>query len=185
MDSALFLQTIKKIDDFNHKDPHKKELVYSERLTEWVLKLKPDASEALRLAARAQHIGRWTVPRENYPMDRGGYLRWRETLKTFHARTAADILRETGYETRVIDRVHNLILKKNLKEDPETQALEDGLCLLFLESQLAELRHKTPDDKMKEIIRKTWKKMSAAGQKHALALPLPEDAKRLLQQALA
>lgn len=184
-EAGRFELAIRKIDDYNGRDPHGRELPYSKRLADWVLKLKPDASEALRLAARAQHIGRWTVPRGDYPMDRSGYLRWRETLKTFHAHTAGEILREAGYGADVIDRVRALIQKKNLKNDPETQALEDGLCLVFLETQFDDLKDKVSRDKMADVVKKTWKKMSEAGRGQALALPLPENKKRFIAEVVA
>jgi hypothetical protein len=192
--SDKLAMALRKIDEYNRLDPKTDEvggvifpheLVYSKRLTDWILKLKPNASEALKVAARGQHIGRWTIPREEYPMDRGGYLRWREALKQFHAKTVSDILKDCGYDETFIARVQSLILKKNLKEDSEVQALEDGLCLVFLETQFADLKNKTPDDKMKEIVRKTWKKMSELGRSAALRLHLSEDAKKFLQESLA
>jgi hypothetical protein len=183
--STNFDEAVRRIDEYNGRDPHGRELPYSKRLTDWVLKLKPDASEALCLAARAQHIGRWTVPRADYPQDRGRYLRWRETLKGFHARTAGEILREAGYGPDVVGRVQELILKKNLKNDPETQALEDGLCLVFLETQFDDLKEKVSRDKMADVVRKTWKKMSPAGREQALALPLPENKKRFIAEVVS
>lgn len=174
-------EALNRIDKFNGQDPHQeeldgiafpRELVYSKRLTQWVLKLNPQASDALRVAARGQHIGRWTLLRENYPEGRGGYLRWREDLKKFHAQTVADILLGLGHETSFVERVKFLIMKKNLREDPDTQTLEDALCLVFLEFQLADMKKKTSDDKLRDILRKTWAKMSEAGRAHALALPL-------------
>jgi hypothetical protein len=172
------------IDAFNQQDPHQRELPYAERLTHWVLALKPDASEALRIAARGQHIGRWTSPRETYPMDRGGYLRWREDLKRYHAQTVAGLMHKAGYSADEQEQVRMLILKKNIHGDPDTQTLEDALCLIFLESQFEDLKQKTPDDKMIDIIRKTWRKMSDQGRQVALSLPLPSEHATLVKAAL-
>src|SRR5439155_8492595 len=112
---------------------HPRELIYAQWLTDWMLKLCPQASEELRLAARCQHLCRWQVPRDSYPMTRAGYLRWRGDLKKFHAQKAGEILRETGYPEEVITRVQALNLKKNFPQDPESLVLEDALCLVFLE----------------------------------------------------
>jgi hypothetical protein len=172
------------IDAYNATDPHGKELLYSEKLTAWVLRLNPAPSEALRIAARGQHIGRWTLPRAAYPMDRGGYLRWREELKRFHARTVAEIMSKEGYAAAEIDAVRQIILKKNFQTNPDAQAIEDALCLVFLEDQFEELRQKTPDPKMIDIIQKTWKKMSENGKKLALTLKLPPAHQTLIKQAL-
>jgi hypothetical protein len=186
-------QVLSAIDAFNEQDPNRdivngvsrpRERVYSERLTHWVLTLKPDAPEALRIAARGQHIGRWTVPRDTYPMTRGGYLRWREDLKRYHAKTVTDLMEKAGYGLPERDRVTAIILKKNIPGDPDTQTLEDGLCLIFLESQFEDLKRKTPDEKMLDIIRKTWRKMSAEGRAAAMSLPLPPEHTTLIRAAL-
>ena len=183
-----------RIDQLNREDPntdivgsvaHPRELRYAQRLTEWVLRLAPDAPEALRIAARGQHIRRWTIPRSRYPMTRQGYLRWRETLKAFHADTVAGLMRETGFPDAEIERVRTIMGKRALPHDAETQTLEDALCLVFLETQFAALRQKTPDHTMREILRKTWAKMSAQGRAEALRLPMDEDDRVFLKQALA
>ena len=167
MPTDNFEKALKEIDRFNSQDPrqeivdgvaHPQELTYSKSLTEWVLKLDPQASEALRIAACGQHIGRWTVPRAEYPADRSGYLRWREDLKAFHAEKVGGILRDVGYEEDFIQRVKFLILKNNIKEDKDSQTLEDALCLVFFETQFMNLMEKTPVDKMKTLVRKTRKK---------------------------
>lgn len=178
-------QVLSAIDEFNRRDPNGRELPYSERLTEWVLRLVPEASEPLRIAARGQHIGRWTIPRDSYPMDRGGYLRWREALKRFHAQTVGEIMGKAGYQTPEIERTRSIILKKNIASDPDAQAVEDALCLVFLTTQFDELIAKTPRDKMIGILRKTWTKMSERGRNAALALAYSEEQKRLLQAALS
>jgi hypothetical protein len=177
-------RVLQEIDAYNDKDPLHREKAYSERLTAWVSTLQPQASEALRIAARGQHIGRWTIPRESYPMDRGGYLRWREALKRFHAKTVGEIMRQAGYDAPVIDQAQSIILKKNLTADPEAQAVEDALCLVFLETQFADLKSKTSEDRMIPILQKTWKKMSAAARERALRMPMPPDQTALIQKAL-
>jgi hypothetical protein len=183
-------QVLEAIDRANAADPHReadgspKELAYSKRLTDWVLRLEPQASEFLRIAARGQHVGRWKVPRASYPLDRGGYLRWREDLKKLHARTVAEIMEQAGYSEEERRKVQEIILKRNLR-DPDTQTVEDALCLEFLATQFDDLKNKTPDDKMAEIVRKTWKKMSARGQDSALKLDLRPDQRSFLEAALS
>src|SRR5260221_13458894 len=104
-DVQRFQRAIERFDAANAQDPnrvvveggeHPKELRYAQRMTRWLERLEPQASEALRLAARSQHIRRWTIPRSAYPMDRAGYHRWRTDLARFHAETAGEILREVG-----------------------------------------------------------------------------------------
>jgi hypothetical protein len=187
-------RAIERFDAANREDPNRevhegreypKELLYAERMTRWLERLAPDASEALRLAARAQHLCRWTIPRDHYPMDRDGYHRWRTALQQFHAERSGEILRAVGYEERTVARVQSLLRKENLKADPETQALEDAACLVFLEDYFAEFALKHDEAKLLTIIRKTWKKMSPRGRQAALALPLPAAARGLVEKALA
>jgi Domain of unknown function (DUF4202) len=188
-----FSEAIRRFDEENGRDPHlivvdgvaqPHELLYARRLTEWVLRLQPNASKPLLLAARSQHICRWLVPRSSYEMTRAGYLRWRNDLKHLHAKKSAEILREVGYDEATIARVVELNLKKGLGHDQECQVLEDALCLVTLQYQLADLMEKTDPDKMVGILRKTWKKMSDVARAHALALPFTEAESALLEQAV-
>jgi hypothetical protein len=189
IDTERFHPAIARIDAANASDPHliagvPAEVLYSRRMTEWLGKLYPQASEALQLAARAQHIRRWEVPRETYPMDRAGYHRWRTGLYTFHADIAAEILRDVGYEQATIDRVRSLLKKERLKADPETQALEDVICVVFLENYFADFAAKHDEDKLIVILKRTWAKMSQVGRDAALKLPMSTDAAALIGKAL-
>ena len=162
-----------------------RELLYAWRLTDWVLRLCPAASEALRLAARCQHICRWMVPRETFPMNRAGYLRWREELKKFHAAKAGEILTEVGYPEAFIARVQSLNLKKGFPNDPEGRVLEDALCLEFLEHQFGALAEKASEDKMINALQKSWKKMTPQAQALAKQLRYTRRQQELLASALA
>ena len=192
-DPQRFETALRRFDEENSRDPnleqagstaHPRELLYAQRLTQWVLQLCPTATEALRLAARCQHLCRWQVPRNSYPMTRAGYLKWRSDLKQFHAQKAGEILRELGYAEAVIARVQSLNLKQDFPRDPEGRVLEDALCLVFLEHQFGDLARKTAAEKMIQVLQKTWPKMTPAAQALALALPYDPPAKALLQQAL-
>lgn len=192
-DPDRFETALRRFDEENARDPNTqtingvrqpRELIYAQWLTDWVLKLCPDASEELRLAARCQHLCRWMIPRDSYPMTRAGYLKWREDLKKFHAKRAGEILREAGYAEDVIHRVQDLNLKKNFPKDPEGRVLEDALCLVFLEHQLGELAAKTADDKMITALQKSWKKMTPAAHTEALKLNYSPREKELIEHAL-
>ncbi|MBK1790703.1 DUF4202 domain-containing protein [Persicirhabdus sediminis] len=161
-----------------------RELVHAERVSGWVNKLMPNASEGLQLAARCQHICRWQVPRSSQPMNRAGYLKWREGLKSFHAEKSAEILRDLGYADEVIERVKSLNQKKNIKGDEECQVLEDALCLVFLEFQFANLIADTEHGKMIKIVQKTWAKMGERGQQAALTLTYSDAEMAVLKEAL-
>ncbi len=195
MTSPNFNNTISSIDALNALDPHKeeidgkpvpRELLYSKRMTEMLAQFDPSASEVLRIAARAQHIQRWKIPRESYPMDRKGYLLWRTELKKFHGKLTADIMSEQGYPEDEITKVEDLINKRRLKTDPEVQTLEDVICLVFLKYYFDEFiaKHAHEEDKIIEIIEKTWKKMSEKGHEAAMKLAHSEKAMELILRAL-
>lgn len=181
------------IDAENAQDPNQeiyqsktypKELLYSNRMYERLMDFHPNASEEVQIAAKAQHICRWKMPRESYPMDRVGYLKWREDLKKFHAKTTAEILENAGYSLVFIDRVSFLIEKKLLKKDEETQLLEDVICLVFLEYYLEPFVHKHDTEKLKNIILKTWNKMSESGHQEALKINFSTANLQLIKEAL-
>lgn len=193
MDEVARISILADIDKANSADPnkeewngvaHPKELLYGLRMTTWLMELCPDADDALRIAARGQHICRWEHPRSNYPMDRKGYLTWRRELYDFHAEKVAEIMRAHGATEDEIERVSFLLHKKNLHNDPDTRTLEDAACLVFLEFHIAAFAAKTDHEKMIGIIRKTWSKMSDQGKRHAMKLTLSEPVQALLSEAL-
>ena len=192
-DAGRFAAALRRFDEENARDPNRettddgaqpREFLYAQRLSDWVLRLRPDASEALRLAARCQHLCRWEISRQSYPLTRAGYLQWRATLKQFHARKAGVILRELGYPDDVIRRVQDLNLKKGFPNDPETRVLEDALCLVFLQYQFAELATKTAEDKIINALQKSWQKMTPTARAGALKLNYGGREKALLERAL-
>ena len=166
-------------------DPMPWSIHYHQRLLHWTLHFEPEASVALRLAASCQHVRRWTVPRSGYAPGRKGYRQWRSHLAKLHREIAAEVLREVGYDDNTIRRVGEFLLKTGLKRDPEVQLFEDAICMVFLENELGTLAAKHDDGQMVDVLRRTWKKMSAAGRSAALALSLelPERERTLVLRA--
>lgn len=193
MTSERFAAAIAAFDSENALDPHMDvidgiarphELVQAERLSAWVAELEPNASEALRLAARCQHIRRWAIPRGTFPEGRVGYLQWRTQLGRMHADVAAAILERVGYDTATIEQVRRIVMKQGLRSSADSQTIEDALCLAFLEHEAADFAHKHATEKVIEILRKSWKKMSPRGHRAALALSLPDEVRGLVERAL-
>lgn len=179
-------------DAYNAKDPNRetfqgieysKELLYAMRMTGRLDLYSPSAPEYVRLAARSQHIGRWEIPRKNYPMDRKGYLQWRNQLKFHHARIAEGILLTCDYDLHTIEIVKFLLLKRELQQNPETQLLEDVICLVFIEYYLEDFAAQHEDDKVIDIVRKTMKKMTHRAIQSVGDLNLSERVKNLIQSA--
>jgi hypothetical protein len=188
MNSALFDAAVAAFDRANSEDPNTemfegkpwpRELLYAQRMTEMQERYAPEASEAVRLACRAQHIQRWKSPRSDYAMDKKGYMLWRTNLYKFHAETAGALMQAVGYDDDMIARVKTIVGKKELKTNPETQMMEDVVDLVFIEHYMLAFAGQHADyseDKWILIIRKTWDKMSARAHEFALAgrIKLPE-----------
>ena len=188
-----FARAVESFDRANAEDPvsvdvggvrRPRMLVQAERLSAWVERLRPDAPEALRLAARCQHIRRWEIPRSTYPDGRIGYLEWRKALSRFHADRASELLRQAGYDDATIERVRTINQKRGIKQDADVQTVEDALCLVFLEHELDDFAAKHPREKVVDILQKTWRKMSAEAQREALSLGFSERAGELVRAAL-
>jgi limonene-1,2-epoxide hydrolase len=185
------------IDDANAADPTvvtvrdrtgSKEIIHADLVTEWVLRLRPDADEALLLAARGHHFRRWTVPRSSYPAGRAAYLRWRKDLHAQHAKELGVLLGDAGYDEATIARVQAIVRKDGLAraaENDDVQVLEDALCLVFLETQLVEIAARLDPAKLPGVITKTARKMSGAGLAQIAHVPLGPGARRLLDEAFA
>jgi hypothetical protein len=180
------------IDAANRDDPNRivvrgvqrpKELAHAELVTEWVSRLRPDSGELLLVAARGHHLRRWQLPRSSYPEGRAGYLRWRRDLSERQATDLGAIVAGCGYTAEETARVQQLVRKRGLGSDPDVQALEDAICLTFLETQLAELAARTDDSKMTDILAKTMKKMSPQALALAKGLDLDERGRHLLAAA--
>lgn len=196
-DQTRFNNTIAHFDAINAQDPNQisidgkptpKELVYAERLTEMLHRYAPEASEALKLAVRAQHIQRWVSPRSDYPMTKVGYMQWRSNLKNHHAAIASKVMQEQGYDAETVQQVVSLLKKENLRVNPDTQTLEDVIVLSFLEHDLADFVEKYSDyteEKFLTILRKSYLKMSDQGRAAALTIiNIPEHLLPIVQKAI-
>lgn len=183
-------------DAYNKQDPrtlvwdgvtYPQEYFYAHKLYEWVLKINPQANDTLLLASRCQHIGRWEIPREDYPEGREGYLKWRKNLGLHHAEIAAGLLHRVGYSDEQIERVKQIVLKQRIKVDPDVQTMENALCLVFLAYQFEDFRTKHLDyqpEKMINILRKSLLKMDAYGHQFTLELPYSPEALFLVNEAV-
>ena len=187
------IEAIELIDRANAGDPvrivvngeeREKELAHSELMTRWVKRLRPDAGDELLIAARAHHIRRWEIPRSSFPKGRKAYLQWRTALHKLHADATGEILATVGYNQVFIERVQRIVRKHELRRDSEVQTLEDALCLVFLETQLGDLRNEHGDEKVLEILVKTLRKMSDRAKELALGLDMPAGDRELLEGAV-
>ncbi len=186
-------KAIELIDKANSEDPnteiregadYPRELLYGRRMTAWLERLQPEPSDLQSIAARGQHIRRWTVPRGRYSMTRVGYLQWRTGLYDFHAQQVSEIMAQVGYQSDAIEQVRQILRKRGLKKNPDVQLIEDVACLVFIENYFLDFAEEYDEEKVLSVVRKTWKKMSPHAQQAALEMALPERAAELIHKAL-
>ncbi|MGI4751564.1 MAG: DUF4202 domain-containing protein [Janthinobacterium lividum] len=192
MSATQLQEAFAKFDAYNATDPNKeefegksypKEVLYAERMTKKLNDYAPNSPEYMQLAVRCQHIGRWEIARNSYPMDRPGYLMWRSQLKLHHTKIAGPILAAIGYDAETIDKVKALLLKKQLHQNPDTQLIEDVICLVFVEFYLDDFTKQHSEEKMIDILRKTLKKISPRGIEEALKISMTEHVRNMILQA--
>ena len=190
---SRFDDAIRMFDQANAEDPNTevingqpmaKELLYGQRMSARLAVFAPDAPETVKLAARAQHIRRWEVPRDTYPEGRAGYLKWRTDLYKRHAEIAGEIMGDVGYDAEPIDRVQTLLRKRGLKTDPDVQLMEDIICLVFLEHYFHDFARKHDEEKLIPIVQKTWNKMTEQAHEVALQLDYAPDDVAVIQKAV-
>ncbi len=199
MTQQTLMNTLEAIDRANQADPNTeqvdgqqlpREYAYSLHMTRWLFALEPEPSERMQIACRAQHLERWTMPRSDYGEGRKNYYQWRLACGRMHGRRAAEIMAECGYPQDECERVETIITKRKLREDEDTQLLEDVACMVFLERYFAGFFEDNPDfdkEKWLRIVRRTWDKMSPRAHEAALKLAegMPAHLLALLQEALA
>jgi len=193
MSEQRIQQAIQLIDEINQCDPvseivdgiaQPKEWLYGVRMSECLAEFMPEAPIALQIAARAQHIKRWSIPRSDQPLGREGYYKWRQSLGRLHAEEAMTIAAQVGCEQDEIQAIGRMLRKEKLKRDPQVQALEDVICLVFLKYYFTAFAEKHSEEKLLVIVKKTWAKMSEKGHEAALKLPFTPVQQALLAKAL-
>lgn len=192
MDDAELERAAAAIDAANADDPNTivvagatrpKELAHAELASAWVQRLRPDADAALVLAARAHHLRRWTIPRASHPAGRAGYLRWRRALHELHAAEVGRVLDAVDCDAELVRRVQDLVAKRVPRTDLDAQALEDALCLVFVETQLHDMHERLGTEHVTTVVAKTLRKMSPAAIALATTIRLAPDDARIVEMA--
>ncbi|MBB1492679.1 DUF4202 domain-containing protein [Paracoccus sp. MC1854] len=172
-------QVFAAIDAANAADPRLEdgqpvELLYGQRMTAEQERLHPDATDALAIACRGQHIERWLLPRQDFPEGREGYLTWRREQGRRHAERVMGLMRDAGYPEDQVDHAGRMLRKEGIKRDPAVQALEDVACFTFIRHYLGDFATTQEPDALLVIVQKTARKMSPEARLRALTeFPMP------------
>jgi len=194
MSDTPYAKTLAALDALHAEDPRRVEvegelvpleLWHAGRMSAWLERLVASPDGLVRLAVRGQHLQRWQVPRRDYPEGRVGYLTWRRDQGQRAGETTARLMQEAGYSAEQAEAVKRMIRKQGLGRDPGTQAVEDCACLVFLENYFADFSKQINHDHLIRIVQMTWKKMSPRAHELALGLPMSDEARGLVEEALA
>lgn len=183
----MISKAVKLISEILKEDPKREALIYSQQCFDWLKKMNPKFSEAQEIGARCQHFRRWDIPREDFPLDKKGYYQWRIKLYSYQADKTAEVLKKVGYSDEFVEEVKNMISKKDLRNNINSQLLEDIACLVFLEHYITPFASSKDysEEKWIKIIKKTWSKMSDKAHKFALKINYPAPILVLIQKAIA
>lgn len=179
------------IDTANAEDPNRYDdgrglaLVQGELASRWADRLTDSPAEPVVLAVRAHHLKRWEIERSSYPEGRAGYLRWRRDNKAHQADSAGVILAALGYDRSTVQRVQELLRRKGLGSDPDTQLVEDSACLVFLETQFDAMVARLERDHLVRVVAKTLAKMSPEAVALTAEIELSDAAAGIVAQATA
>ena len=179
------------IDAANAEDPNRYDdgrglaLVQGELASRWADRLTDSPAEPVVLAVRAHHLKRWEIERSSYPEGRAGYLRWRRDNKAHQADSAGVILGALGYDRSTVQRVQELLRRKGLGSDPDTQLVEDSACLVFLETQFDAMVARLERDHLVRVVAKTLAKMSPEAVALTAEIELSDAAAGIVAQATA
>ncbi|WP_444678642.1 DUF4202 domain-containing protein [Halomonas sp. E19] len=193
-DSTSFQRAMAELDALHAADPRRvevegaslpHELWHAGRMSAWLARVVEAPSELVQLAVRSQHLQRWEVPRHDYPEGRVGYLTWRRDQGRRAGETTARVMQEAGYSAEEAAEVAGMIRKQGLGRDPGAQAVEDCACLVFLEHYFADFSRQVERDHLVRIVQKTWGKMSPRARELALTLPMSDEARAVVEDALA
>ncbi|MGJ7459086.1 DUF4202 domain-containing protein [Halomonas sp. MA07-2] len=193
MSETPYAKTLAALDALHAQDPRSvevegepvpRELWHAWRMSAWLERLHERPDERMRLAVRGQHLQRWQVPRSDYPEGRVGYLTWRRDQGQRAGETTAGLMRAAGFDDEGAETVQRMIRKQGLGRDPGAQAVEDCACLVFLENYFADFSKQIDHDHLIRIVQMTWKKMSPKAHELALGLPMSDEARGLVEEAL-
>lgn len=189
-----FDKTLTALDALHAEDPRRVEvdgeslpleLWHAGRMSAWLERVVEAPDELVQIAVRSQHMQRWQVARKEYPEGRVGYLTWRRDQGKRAGETAARAMVASGYSPEDAERVAQMIRKQGLGRDEGTQAVEDCACLVFLENYFGDFSKQVEHDHLIRIVQKTWGKMSPRARELALELPMSDEARGLVEEALA
>lgn len=160
------------------------EFLYGKRMLKTLELVSPESSYAMKLAVQCQHLQRWGVPRSSYTYDRRGYHEWRREVMKYQLEQTINLLSSISIDEIDIKWIAQVINAQENKADSNGLIIMDTACLVFLKWYMEPFAKKHESEKVLDILKKTFRKMSTDAQNLISKLDLPESSLQVLNQAI-
>lgn len=187
----LYLHVTDALNEIHQGDPNhtnidglrkSSEFLYTNRMLQMLAEFEPGADYTLQIAAQCQHLERWKVARDLFPMDRKGYHQWRKAVMDFQISRTTEVLVNSGVENSDIIEVTEILSKQGNKSHTKAQIIQDVACIVFVNWYLEGFAAKHELGKVKDIVIKTTRKMSEKGMQSLHKSSLPKPVQEILSQ---
>jgi hypothetical protein len=170
------------------KSPVKSDPKHAELVLKWVLKLRPDADEALKIAALSHDIDRATSGMTDGAfkgkVGSEEYERFKKEHSVRSARFICDLLKKYKYPDSIIKKVKHLVENHESGGDEESDILRDADSLAYLEYNIPEYLKNHGRERTINKIRHMHDRMSAEAKRLEKTIRLQGELKELLQEAI-
>jgi len=116
----------KKIRAIVSKSRIPEDSIHAENVLEWLIKLKPDANEALQIAALAHDIDRADERGKVQRADFNDYNEFKAAHSMNSAKVLKEVLHECQLEQSIIDEACRLVEHHEIGGDPRSDLLKDA-----------------------------------------------------------
>lgn len=167
----------KEIESMLPQSPLDFELPHARRVLQWVLKLKPDADEALQIAALAHDMERAITGITE--KDLQDYTKINEFKKEHAARSAhyiTQILTQHHYPLETIEKVRHLVENHECGGDAETNILMDADSLAYFDYNIPSYLKRNGRERAQEKIKFMYSRLSAEAKKLVWQIPFDDQA---------
>ncbi len=156
----------KEIEDILPNSPLEFELAHSRLTLKWLIKLKPDADEALRIAAISHDIDRAITGITE--KDLKDFSKLDEFKKEHSIRSAniiSDLLKKHNYSKKIIEKVKRLVECHEFGGEKESDVLKEADSLAYFDYNIPFYLKRNGIEKTKKKIKFMYDRLSGQSKK--------------------
>jgi hypothetical protein len=171
----------KELTEIIKQSPVKNELQHAEATLKWLLHTKPDADLALQVAAFGHDIDRAISKITNKDLkDMSNYQKDREEHSQRSAQYLTAILVKNKYDTRLVDRVGDLVKNHEVGGDKDSDLLRDADSIAYFEFNIPTYLERNGEEKTRHKIHFMFDRASERAQDIIKGLKLTDKSARKL-----